>query len=516
MKQFITKHQESVSGVLSGWDRILFRGTYRILCVASGMMEYLWHAGVLLKEFGAHAEAMTRMLLDASLEAARRHERPIVYLPSSSTRKEDVAGALLRDNPIDAGLVCVLKCVEPCMSYEIYRNRQQKKLELRVKRRKCLHLYHYILDPAFGLVSARIQTWFPFSVQICLNGRQWLARTMDAAGLSYQQHENSFPWIEDFAKAQRLMDRLLRMNWPRFLDGIARILNPAAATMFEVFRVPYYWSAHQSEWATDVAFHSHEALAAVYPQLTWGAITSFSSPDVMRFLGRGFNSRFSGQVVSDFKDRPEGIRVKHRVNGNSVKMYDKGGSILRIETTINQSREFKVYRRSERDPDGPQKWLPMRKGVADMQRRAKISDKANSRYLDALATLDSTTRLEELLAPVSRPLKRKGKRIRALRLWTSGDQALLEAINRPEFLIGGFRNRDLSRILYPDQHATLQDRRRAAAKISYRLGILRGHGLIAKLPNTRRYRTTATGREIATASIVSQRVTVVQLTQAAA
>jgi hypothetical protein len=516
MEQFITKHQDSVSGVLSGWDRIVFRGTYRILCVVSGMMQYLWQTSTLLKEFGTHAEAMTRTLLEASLEAARRHDRPIVYLSSNATRKEHVARDILRDNPVDSGLVCVLKCVEPCMSYDIHRNRQRKKLELHVRRRKCLHLYHYILDPAFGLINARIQTWFPFSIQVCLNGRRWLARTMDAAGLAYRQHENSFSWIEDFGHAQRLMDRLLRLNWPRFLDGLATQLNPAAATMFEAFPVSYYWSAHQSEWATDVAFRSNAALAAIYPQLTWGAITSFSSPDVMRFLGRGFNSRFSGEVVSDFKDRPEGICVKHRANGNSVKMYDKGGSILRVETTINQPREFKVYRRSERDPDGSQKWLPMRKGIADLHRRATLSDKANSRYLDALATLDSTTRLDQLLAPVSCPRKRKGKKIRALRLWTSADQALLEAISRPEFLLGGFRNRDLARILYPDQQAAVQDRRRAAAKISYRLGILRGHGLIAKLPNTRRYRTTPTGRQIATASIVSQSVTVSQLTQAAA
>ncbi|MCK4625828.1 MAG: hypothetical protein KAV00_10990, partial [Phycisphaerae bacterium] len=120
------------------------------------------------------------------------------------------------------------------------------------------------------------------------------------------------------------------------------------------------------------------------------------------------------------------------------------------------------------------------------------------------------------LAPVSQPRKRYGKRIRALRLWTSQDQALLEAINRPEFLLNGFRNRDLALILYPNERATAAAKRRAAAKISYRLRILRGHGLIAKLPHTRRYRTTARGREIATASIVSQKITVEQLTRAAA
>lgn len=516
MDQFISKHDESVIGVLSGWDRIVFRGTLRILCVVTGMMEYLNHASVLLRDFGSHAEAMTATLLKASLEAAERYERPIRYLPSSGTNKEEVALEILREHPIESGLVCVLKCVEPCLSYEIYRDRKAKQIDLRAKHRKCLHLYHYFLDPYFGLMNARIQTWFPFSVQICLNGRQWLARKMDKSGLAYDRHDNSFPWIADFEKAQHQMNGLHKLNWPRFLDSIARRLNPAANQMFECFPVSYYWSGYQTEWATDVAFRSHQALASIYPQLTRGAITSFSSPDIMRFLGRGYNSRFSGEIVSDFKERPEGIRVKHQVNGNSLKMYDKGPNVLRIETTINYPRDLKVYRTSENDPEGCKKWLPMRKGVADLYRRAQLSHKANERYLDALAQLDTSTRLEDLFAPVSRSFKRKGKTNRALRLWTLEDQALLEAINRPEFLLAGFRNRDLSVTLYPNDQTTSAARNRAAARISYRLRILRAHGLISKLSKTRRYRTTAKGRQIATAAIMSQKVTVEQLAKAAA
>jgi hypothetical protein len=516
MSEFTSKHEQNVIGTLSGWDRIVFRGTYRMLSFTSGMMQYLWRASVLLKDFGAHAEAMTATILKASLEAAERFERPVRYLPSSASCKEDIAQEILRTSPVDSGLVCVLKCVEPCMSYEIYRNRAEKKLELRPKARKCMHLYHYLLDPQFGLMHARIQTWFPFSVQVCLNGRDWLAQRMDRAGLRYERHDNCFPWIEDFTKAQRLMDELLRFRWPPYLDGLAKQLNPAAKTMFKSFPVSYYWSAHQTEWATDVAFRSHKALASIYPQLAWGAITSFSSPDVMRFLGRRFNGHFSGEVVSDYKSRPEGIRVKHRVNANSVKMYDKGPNILRTETTINRSRDFKVYRCSENDPHGEKKWLPMRKGIADLHRRAEVSHNTNERYLDALAQLDTNVRLEELIAPISRPCKRNGHKVRPLRPWTADDQALLEAINRPEFLLAGMRNRDLARILYPHAEDTPEGRRRAAAKVSYRIRILRVHGLIAKLPNTRRYRTTKKGQKIATAAILSQKVTVQQLAQAAA
>ena len=172
MDQCIAKHGENELGVLNGWDRIVFRGTYCILCVASGMMKYLWESSGLLKEFGAHAEAMTAM----PLEAARREERPVRYRSSSAARKEDRAKEILRDSPVESGPVCVLKCVEPCKSYEIHRNRDTKKLELRPKQRKGLHGHRYYLDPAFGLMKARIQTRFPFSTQICLNGREWLAR----------------------------------------------------------------------------------------------------------------------------------------------------------------------------------------------------------------------------------------------------------------------------------------------------------------------------------------------------
>jgi hypothetical protein len=197
-------------------------------------------------------------------------------------------------------------------------------------------------------------------------------------------------------------------------------------------------------------------------------------------------------------------------------MYDKGPNILRIETTINHSRDLKVYRSPETDPHGPRRWLPMRKGVADLHRRAELSQKTNERYLDALAQLDASALVGEVLGPVGRPVNKRGRHYRALRVGTAEDQALLAAINRPEFLLGGMRNRDLVRLLYPGSDGSLSDRRRASARVSYRLSLLRAHGLIAKLPNTRRYRVTPKGQQVATTAITTQTVTVGQLARAAA
>ena len=190
--------------------------------------------------------------------------------------------------------------------------------------------------------------------------------------------------------------------------------------------------------------------------------------------------------------------------------------MLRVETTITNPRDLKVYRASERDPRGEKTLRRIRQGVADLPARAQKSQKTNEYYLDALAQLDTTVRLEEIFASVSRPVKRHGKRARALRVWTHEDQALLAAIARPEFLLAGFRNADIAQLLYPDAHSAPKARRAAAARVSYRLSLLRSHGLIHKLSKTRRYRLSLKGRQICMAAALSQKVTMQKLTQAAA
>ena len=516
MDQFTRKYCEKVTGTLSGWDRVVFRGSLRMLCFVDGMMGYLYRAGMLLKNFGEHAQAMTGRLIEASLAAAEETGRPIEYLPSPKIRKDEFARNIAMNDNIDDGLICVLTCVEPCKTYEIYRNRDKKILELQPRIRKCKFLYHYWIDPRFGFMSARIQTWFPFSIQICINGREWLSRRMDAAGMQYDRYDNGFPWIEDFTKAQAMMNRMHKINWPRMLDAVARRLNPAHGRMFRGLGISYYWSAFQTEWATDIAFTSPDALAKIYPQLVHGAITTFGSHDVLRFLGKRPHGNYQGEVISDYKDRPEGVRVKHQAFGNSVKVYDKGGSLLRIETTINNPGAFTSYRCSEGDPDGEKSWRPMRKGVADMHRRAEVSQQSNNRYLDALASLDTSTPLGKLAAKVCRPVRKDGTRYRALRPWSDQDRRLLESVSDGKFAVGGFCNRDLARQLYPSTDDDPQQRRRTTSKVSYRLRILRAHGLIRKSPGRRRYHVTTKGREIITALSRTQHITLQQLNTIAA
>ena len=170
MKSFIERWAGKILGVLSGWDRVRFRGTKRFLANTQGMFNYLWQIKVKLKDFGGYTEAVTKQLRKATEALCAARSRPLQYLASSQEDKEARALAIARRDQVSEGLIAVLSCVEPCWSYEIHRNRTTKLIELRGGWRKCTHYYHYFLDRQLGLLHARLQTWFPFTLQVCLNG----------------------------------------------------------------------------------------------------------------------------------------------------------------------------------------------------------------------------------------------------------------------------------------------------------------------------------------------------------
>lgn len=184
------------------------------------------------------------------------------------------------------------------------------------------------------------------------------------------------------------MNEQLTSNWPKILDTLAFRLNP-----WHEQRVnsSYYGSVYPSEWAVDTMFGSAQTLNRLYPKLASRAILAFNSEQIMRYL-RDVSTKFSvyqGRVVSDLRKREEGFRVKHGIGDNSLKMYDKPGGVLRVETTIDDPGDFKSYRPIPGKREGAKAWLPMRKGIADLHRRAEVSHAAAERYYNALATLDA-------------------------------------------------------------------------------------------------------------------------------
>ena len=501
---FIQQFKENIIGTLSGFDRVRFRGTARRVSSVEGMGSYLAYLGIKLIDFGSWAQGITETIRQASRYVAEVAQRPIIYLQNAGASKEELAKDIARKDNIKSGLICIIEAVEPCYSFDIRGNHATKKKELVYRLRKCVHTYHYQIHPEFGFMHARVQTWFPFNIHICINGREWLSRQLDAAKIKYIKRENCFTRIADIDIAQSLCQQQLRTNWDRMLKGIAIQASPAYEKVFANYPLPHYWSADETEWATDIMFKDPNALQALYPTFLNYAMRTFDSREVMRFLGQkvppsgGVYGQFLGEVVSDMRQRPEGIRIKHRVNSNSVKMYDKQGSVLRVETTISNTREFKVFRRPEKKPKQPQSWQKMRKGTADLHRRAKISQASNDRYLNALAAVKNNQKLATLLSPVCKRVAYKGGHVRGLNPLREDDRALLRAVARGEFVLNGFKNSDLRILLCP---IPINDniRRKQAAAITRSIRMLRAHGIIHKTKQAYRYKLSPFGASLITA-----------------
>jgi hypothetical protein len=345
----------------------------------------------------------------------------------------------------------------------------------------------------------RIPTWFPLTLQVYINGHEWLARALDHQGLGYQRRDNAFVALDDPQRTQQLADRLLRKKWPRFLNALAKRVNPLLGDLLK--RCRYTWVTDQAEFATDLLFKDRTALQSLYPRLWQYATLHFRAEDVLSYLGRKLPERCTGELLNDTKKQPQGFRIKHRHEGNWLKMYDKFGCVLRIEIVINRPRVFPVRRWGTRKGRRVLAWFPLRKNVAHLRRYAEVSLQATRRYLAALAGVDDPQVSERLLDKVCERVPFQGRTQRGLNPLSRTDQRLFHAVLRGEHCLRGFSSRDVARYLDLAPTRNPRERRRQSAHVGRRLRLLRAHGLIAKIPRTRRYRVTERGFAFMSTSI---------------
>jgi len=526
MNDFIAKYEEQLSGTLSGFDRLVFSGNVwkdRL----TGMKGYLWAHGLAAKDFGEHAGQISKRVKEASLAAVLAANRPVHYLNSGKDDKQQIALRIAVQDGIVEGPICALSAVELCRSYAIQRNPKTQRPELAIAPRKCLFLYHYQMHPVFGFMNVRRQTWFPFPVHIYLNGREWLARQMDGAGIGYRRHDNCFTWVEDFQRAQTLLQEQLRTNWVQLFDPIVQQVHPILFSEMSVnYPMKYFWTCQDSadyrlfrrmperwlcpsEWATDLVFRKSEQLRRLVPQLLHLGVVSLSSPDVLRFMGKKVTRQGNAAgglklpLSTDLKIRGNGARIKHRLGPNSIKLYDKFGLILRIETTVNDLTFFKHYREVEhRDGSRETKWASMQKTIYSLPALRELLEAANRRYLEFLSTIEDPRAGRNKLDKLSQPVEQEGRRYSGFNLFDADDENLLCSIVRGEFNISGLQNKTL-RLHLPEL---------SSSQVSRLLKRLRTHGLVKKVGHTYKYYVTAFGKEVvATAFKLRELVIIPQL-----
>lgn len=519
---FARLYQASLYGVIEGLDRVRFRGTERMLSNRLGFARVLGQVGVLLKDFGRWAEEKTKRLRAECADRAQALGIPVTYLRWSGEDKEALARTMARERGLAPdGSIGQFSVLETCVAPTVAPNRETRHLEVHMRPRKCVFVYHYFDDPRVGFGHVRLQTWAPYTATICLNGRHWLEKQLQARGVAYAKVGNGFPWIADVGLAQALLDEQLRTDWPELLNGLLLNACPGLLKLWTPFEPRYYWSADETEFATDAMFRSKAELDALFPRLVAHGMRVSDCHGVLRYFGRRSEGSRLGQVPaqvqSDCRRRHEGLRIKHWVNGDSVKMYNKEGNLLRVETTINNARNFKAFRPANDDETKPCTWQKMRKGVHDLHRRCEVSRRSNERYLDAIGAVQVNNTLQEVAREACNRTTRDGRPFRGLNPWNEQDFKLLTFLVQGEWAANGFRNKALCKHLDPKaDHLCAQERKRLSAKATRLIGLLRAHALVRKVPKEHRYVLTQTGLTFTHALLTASGLEVKRLAHIAA
>lgn len=487
---FITKFASLIVCTLHCFDRVIFKG-HSALTSASELECFV---DCVLKIRRNHfinviAKQWSQSLVDHAKTLAEKAGRTYEYR-TGNFNKQQWAEELIRHQPIESGLVGVLATQETCNSFALIPGDKRPRFISRPRQQRVL--YYYFLDPQLGLIHVRLQTWAPFTLQVYANGHNWLAQQLVRLGQGFVQQDNAFVELDDPALAQRQADRFARIDWPKLLNRYARQVNPLLRR--ELKRYSLNWVVDQAEFATDLVFPNKSALSGLYQKLLQLATLTFSARDILRFLGRKWDRRFDGVVQTEVRtDRHWGSRVKHRMTRNWLKMYDKFGRILRVETVINRPQEFFVYRtRLHRDGTSSQGYFPMCKSVSQLIHYQEQAMACNRRYLEALSVVDDPAPAYQALRKLTERKKVSGRSSSGFNPARRDDVQLFAAVLQGDHITRGFRNQDIREQLYPRSKSNSRE----SAAVGRLLKRLHTRGLIAKIPRSRRWRLTNAGRHL--------------------
>lgn len=521
MKQLIKSFGDSIIGVTSGFDRIVFQGMIRPLMYPEGAMGFFHRRRIRFVDAKKWVIEQTGRLVSAVEQWSRQEcGEPITYLPSSSTRKESLARRRQQEKGITVGPIGAWACLEAGGTYRLVPAKGAP--VLRYVNTRCKHLYLYLDHEDYGFMSIRIQTWFPYRIQIAMNGREWVARQLGKANIGFERMGNKILHVDDIEAMQLLLNQQLTTNWCSLLDSFVPIAFPTITSTLGM-DLGYTWTLWQSEWATDFLFRDRQALDDAMSAMVRHAFIGGHPDRLLHYFGSPVKKNgqprrnFSGSLKSNVigLDNDNGYRIRHWLNSNSVKMYNEC-NVLRIESTINDPSAFRAPRRKQgASDDTPTQLLPLRKGVADTFLRASVSQSINDRFADYVATTRSSTPLRSVLETVTQRKQKRGRSIRAL-VPTGKDLDLLSAIADPRFTVAGFCNKDLRGLLADNDRYIGKTDKQQSGMTTRAIRLLRDHGVIRKLPKRRRYRLTSRGRQLVTALQAALAASTEELTAIAA
>jgi hypothetical protein len=477
------RYADRIQGVYSCYDRIVIQGTLPGFCYAEGMTSYLYANNIRIFDYPKFANSLRHELRFNAEQVAEQNDLQMDFIRKNNFRREERIQEIIEKRGGHPGVVHIFSAMEPCASYRPWHDKKTHKTFLKYTPGKCLHYYFYLIDDLLGLCYVRVPTWCPFRLQIYFNGHNQLASMLNSRSVSFSQLDNMFTDFSSFEQAQEIYNQFTVDEIHEKLDLFAGQFCP----VIKKFDRGCHWSIMQAEYATDIVFKRRQDLQPVYNQLVTTAIHAVKPDNIATFLGRKVHFNYQGEMGNNFNTRIEGTRIKHSMGPVSIKMYDKLGSALRIETTVNDVSFFKHYRTVEhRDGTKSKKFAPMKKGIYSLTALQEVLSAANQRYLQFISAIDDMTAEVKKVTGLSNRIIVNERSCKGFNFFSDDDQKLFETISGGEFNISGFQNKNLRRYL-TDKNS---------GQISRILKRLHVHGLIKKVAHTYKYYLTELGQRI--------------------
>ena len=476
-------YDKQILGTISCYDRVIIQGTLPGWCYDSGMTSFLHSQNIRIFDFPQFAQPLKDEVRENAEKIAGENHLKIEFIRKSKAfRKEACIKEIIKERGDHPGIVHIFSAMELCTSYQPWHDKTSSRTYLKYDSGKCLHYYFYFIDKELGLCYMRIPTWCPFRLQFYFNGHNWLANKLEKNDIIHVMRENAFLDIGNFEAAQALSDKIRVEELHKVLDIFAERYCP----VIKKYELSYRWSIMQAEYATDIVFRKQADVKPLYENLVSTAIHSVKPENIATFLGKKLHFNYQGEMGNDFNTRIQSTRIKHQMGATSIKMYDKFGIILRIETSTNDVSQFQHMREVQHRSGGTTKKVAsMKKNIYSLFPLAGLLKASNRRYLEFISSFDDPTKGVKNLAKVTRNVEVANRNYKGLNFFSNEDLDLLNVLAKGEYNIYGLRNQLIR------QHLPW-----STGKVSRMLKRLRVHGLIKKVGGAYKYYLTKLGKQV--------------------
>jgi hypothetical protein len=403
-------------------------------------------------------------------ERAAKRNIPILDAPDGR-RDEFVDPYFERAKP--DSIVVILKAREPARIMIAIGDKLTNRWHLQIANRWVVQYNFYINDGNWGRMFIRMCPYLPFSARICLNQHHWLANRLRESGIRFEKLANAFLKCAAPDRLQALANSLVARDLLSCGQKWLAQLTPFfSAREREEAGCRHRLFFSQVEFCDNLVFRRRSALDNLGERLLDANRTIGQPKKITMIFGRRITKHCRGKLQTEIEDMdlPNPVIRTHYGNG-FIKQYVRDHLMLRTESASNNVKDYGVNKSVEN--------LPVLR-----EKLSAINDNYLNVQQDILETFIDRGQLRRLAEPT---ITSSGKRIPGLKLDHPRQLALMHALVRFAHIAAGntFTTAELHPAVIealgcPAEHYTL-------ASLRYDLSKLRAKGLVAKLPNSRRY-----------------------------